>query len=278
MFVDSHAHLFSRDFEIDLDDVIQRARDAGIRFIVCPGTDLETSRESIGLSEKYDLVYACVGFHPHEASKADGRSLEEIETLSHHQKVVAIGEIGLDYHYNFSPPEVQRAVFSQQIDIAWRRNIPIVIHSREAEEDTRRIVGEKIVAENNKHDAEPNELHPRLRSWGVFHCFAGDLAMAKKVIEWGFYISIPGPVTFPVKSGKNGTMIEVVQGIPVEHLLLETDSPYLAPQPYRGRRNEPSYIPIIAKKVSELKGLSLEDVASASTLGAQTLFGIADQA
>ena len=274
MFIDSHAHLFFKDYQNDLDDVLQRARDAGVEYIVCPGTDLETSRRSIELSEKYDLVYACVGFHPHDALKASEKSLEEIEKLSHHPKVVAVGEIGLDYHYNFSPPGIQREVFSKQIDIARRRNLPVVIHSREAEGDTLEIVEETVVADVDWRKSGLDESHGGFFPRGVFHCFAGNSATARKVINWGFFISIPGLITFPVKPGKNGTMIEVVQSIPIEHILLETDSPYLTPHPYRGKRNEPSYIPIIAGKISELTGLSLETVGRESTLGAQALFGI----
>ncbi len=274
MFVDSHAHLFFKDFNDDLDDVLQRARDAGVEYIVNPGTDLETSRQSIELAEKYDMIYACVGFHPHDASKADSSALQEIEKLSNHPKVVAIGEIGLDYHYNFSPPEKQREVFSVQIDIAQRRDLPIVIHSREAEPDTLRIVEEKV---NSKPDWRKNLLrdHDRFPSpKGVFHCFPGDAQMAWKVINWGFYISIPGPVTFGSKPNKPNSMIDVVMNVSAEHILLETDSPYLTPAPNRGKRNEPSNIPFIAKKISELQGLSVEDIGRASSLGVQKLFGI----
>ena len=265
MFIDSHAHLFFKDFENDLDDVVKRAQDAGVNFIVNPGTDLPTSKQSIALAEKYDMVYACVGFHPHDASKADDRSLEEIEELSRHPKVVAIGEIGLDYHYNFSPPEKQRDVFSRQIEIAQRRNLPIVIHSREAENDTLAIVEERV--RNYPKWSEGKRK-------GVFHCFPGDVAMAQKVIGWGFNISIPGPVTFPIKPNKPNSMVDVVAQIPIEHILLETDSPYLTPVPYRGKRNEPSNIPLIAKKISELQGISIEEVGAATSTAALRLFGI----
>ena len=265
MFIDSHAHLFFKDFQNDLNEVIKRARDAGIEYIVNPGTDLETSKESIELAEKYDMIYACVGFHPHDATKADDRSLEEIEKISRHPKVVAIGEIGLDYHYNFSSPEKQREVFAWQIEMAQRRNLPIVIHSREAESDTLRIVEEKLHSNSNWRVTGAK---------GVFHCFPGDVAMARKVIGWGFYISIPGPVTFPVKPNKPNSMADVVTKIPIEHILLETDSPYLTPVPHRGKRNEPSNIPLIAQKISELQGISIEAVSAASSKAACKLFSI----
>ncbi|TAK58863.1 MAG: TatD family deoxyribonuclease, partial [Bacteroidetes bacterium] len=191
MFIDSHAHLFFKDFENDLDDVIKRAQDAGVEYIINPGTDLPTSIKSIELAEKYDMIYAGVGFHPHDASKADEQSLVEIEKLSHHPKVVAIGEIGLDYHYNFSPPAQQRDVFSRQIDIAAKRNLPIIIHSREAEPDTLQIVEEKVQAypDWRKDLKKSYDRYPSPK--GVFHCFPGDSAMAWKVINLGFYISLP---------------------------------------------------------------------------------------
>ncbi|MBI4549243.1 MAG: TatD family hydrolase, partial [Ignavibacteriae bacterium] len=265
MFIDTHAHLFFKDFRHDLNKVIKQAQDAGVQYIINLGTDVETSRESIELAEKYEIVYSCVGFHPHEAKKADEQSLEEIEKLSHHPKVVGIGEIGLDYHYNFSPPERQREVFAYQIDIARRRNLPIAIHCREAEDDTLWIVDEKYKSGSKDHS---------VRWKGVFHCFSGDVAMAQKVIDWGFYISIPGPVTFGSKSSKPNSMVDVASRISMEHILLETDSPYLTPAPHRGKRNEPANIPIIAQKIAELQGLLLEEVAQVSTESACALFAI----
>lgn len=263
MFIDSHAHLFFEEFQQDIDGVLERARRARVVRIVNPGTDLETSRKSIELAEKYDMIYAAVGFHPHDASKADDSSLKEIEALSRHPKIVAIGEIGLDYHYNYSPPEQQRLVFSKQIEIANRRNLPIIIHSREAEADTMRIV-EQTSLQNN---------HPELsKRRGVFHCFPGDSAMAERVIGWGFYISIPGPVTFPVKPKKPNSMVDVVASIPLGHILLETDSPYLTPVPHRGKRNEPSNIPLIAEKLASIKGVSLDIVAQETSAASRHLF------
>ncbi|HTK81772.1 MAG TPA: TatD family hydrolase [Bacteroidota bacterium] len=265
MFVDSHAHLFFKDYESDLGDVVKRAADAGVQFIVNPGTDLATSRESISLAEQFEMMYACVGFHPHDAAKADSVSLNEIERLSEHPKVVGIGEIGLDYHYDYSPREKQREIFALQIEIAQRRNLPIVIHSREAEADTLAIVEEKL-------RQQPSWRQGKRK--GVFHCFPGDIAMAEKVIGWGFNISIPGPVTFPVKPQKPNSMADVVSRIPIQHIMLETDSPYLTPVPNRGKRNEPSNIPLIARKISELSGRSIEEVGVATTNASCNLFGI----
>jgi TatD DNase family protein len=266
MFIDSHAHLFFKEYQNDIADVLKRAEDAGVRYIINPGTDLATSRESVELAEKYEMIYACVGFHPHDASKADTAALDEIEKLSHHPKVVAIGEIGLDYHYNFSPPEKQREVFARQIGIARSRNLPIVIHSREAEPDTLRIVEEQVSMNNDWR----GENIPR----GVFHCFPGDAAMARQVIGWNFYISIPGPVTFANKPAKPNSMVDVVTNISIDHILLETDSPYLTPVPLRGKRNEPSNIPLIANKIAELQQLPVEEIGRRSSLNVANLFGV----
>ncbi len=272
MFVDSHAHITSQQFSEDRDETIQRAVDAGVAYIVNPGTDLDDSRRAVELAEKHPNVYACVGFHPHEAKKADDVSLREIEELSNHPKVVAIGEIGLDYHYDFSPRDVQASVFRSQIDIACRRNLPIVIHTRESNEDTIKIVEEAAAnaSEWRSQLAMPYGRFPAPK--GVFHCFSGDVALAWKVINMGFYVSMPGVVTF-----KNaGLAAEVAAAVSAEHFLLETDSPYLAPVPHRGKRNEPSNIPIIAEKIAALQHLSVEDVARATNYNVYKIFNIGE--
>jgi TatD DNase family protein len=274
MFIDSHAHLFFKDFRNDLDEVLKRAQDAGIDYIVCPGTDLLTSRQSVELAEKYEMVYACVGIHPHDASKADAKSLAEIEQISQHPKVVAIGEIGLDYHYNFSPPDKQREIFSAQIDIAQRRNLPIVVHSREAEDETIRIIEDKLKSGKTWRSNLVHEYDRYPPPKGVFHCFPGDSKMAWKLIDMGFYISLTGLVTYGSKPNKPNSMIEVAAKVSAEHILLETDSPYLSPVPYRGKRNEPAYVKLIAKKIADLQGLSVEDIGRASSFGVHKLFGI----
>jgi TatD DNase family protein len=268
MFADSHAHLFFKDFSDDLDDVIKRACNEGIEYIINPGTDLETSRKSIELAEKYDIVYACVGFHPHDAGKADHKSLEEIEKLSYHPKVVAIGEIGLDYHYDFSPRDKQQEVFASQIEIAARRNLPIVIHSRESEDDVLKIVESKVASLPGWRSNGNARL-----SRGVFHCFPGNAAMARKVIAWDFYISIPGPVTFTHKSKPN-TMADVIKEIAIDHILLETDCPYLSPVPLRGKRNEPANIPLIARKIADLQQKELQTIATVTTENVKKLFNV----
>jgi len=260
MIVDTHAHIFFEDYRSDFDEMLSRASDAGVVAIITPGTDLATSRMSVGLADRHEMVYACVGIHPHDAAKATDAGLAEIEALSLHRKVVAIGEIGLDYHYNYSPRDIQRSVFSAQIDIAIRRNLPIVIHSREAEVETVEI------AERAAGNAT---------GWtqkGVFHCFPGDTPMAEKVISMGFYISIPGPVTFTAKPGKLNQMAKVVADIPIDHILLETDSPYLTPVPFRGKRNEPSFVTHVAKKIAEIKQFSFEEICRETTKNARNLF------
>ncbi|MBS4029486.1 MAG: YchF/TatD family DNA exonuclease [Ignavibacteriales bacterium] len=261
MFVDTHCHLFFPEFENDITEVIKKANDAGVEFILVPGTDLETSEKAIALAEKFDCVFAAVGFHPHDAKKAEGDTLRKIENLSFHEKVVAIGEIGLDYHYDFSPRDKQKEVFTEQIKIAQRRNLPIIIHERESSEDIISIVEHALPSFEKNYK-------------GVFHCFSGDTQTARKVIDWGFYISIPGPVTFPEKPNKPNTMADVASRIAFDHILLETDAPFLTPVPFRGKRNEPAHIPLIAKKIAELQHHSLEDVGRATSFGAHQLFGI----
>jgi TatD DNase family protein len=269
-FVDSHAHLTSKDFDADREEVIRRALDAGVTAIVNPGTDLEDSRRAVELAEKYPGVYACVGFHPHEAKGADDRSLHEIEELSRHPKVVAIGEIGLDFHYDFSPRDVQEHVFRAQLELAGRRDLPVVIHTRESIDRTFAIVDETLAAlprwRNRRLSPESRTTLPR----GVFHCYPGDVDQAWQIINKGFCISFPGVITF-----KNpGRAAEVAGSISCEHLLLETDSPYLAPVPHRGTRNEPSLLPLIARKLAELQHLATEDVARTTRYTAFKLFGI----
>ncbi|MEW6510267.1 MAG: TatD family hydrolase [Bacteroidota bacterium] len=270
MFIDSHAHLTSKEFDGDRDDVIRRAEDAGVSLIVNPGTEPDDSRRGVELAEHHSGVYACVGIHPHEAAKADDNALRAIEELSSHSRVVAIGEIGLDFHYDFSPRDVQERVFRAQIEIARRRNLPIVIHTRESLQETLAIVEEAVAAhpEWRSQLATPFSRFPAPK--GVFHCFPGDPATAWRVINLGFYVSLPGVVTF-----KNaGVAAKVAAEVSPEHLLLETDSPYLAPVPYRGTRNEPMHIPLVASTIAELQQLSVEDIARSTGYSAYKLFGI----
>lgn len=269
MYIDSHAHIFFEDYKADREDVLKRAGLAGVETIIVPGTTLETSREAVALAEEHSNVYATVGIHPHEASKAGPGVLEQIRELSKGKKVVAIGEIGLDYHYDFSPREVQKDVFRSQIEIAVQRNLPIVVHTRESWEDAFTIVRD-AVASNPKWKTDGATVHtryPALR--GVFHCFPGGAEDAWQLLELGFLVSYPGIVTF-----KNSPSIETLKKIGFDHILLETDSPYLSPVPLRGKRNEPANIVLIAQKIADVFGVSAEDVARAARYNTKKLFNI----
>lgn len=252
--IDTHCHLEMDVFNSDRDAVIQRAKDSGIEAIITISSDLESNKKGLEISHQYDFVYASLGIHPHDAKDFTEDVFKEIKRLENRDKIVAIGEIGLDYHYNNSPKHIQRDVFIKQLLYAKDVNLPVIIHSRDAKKDTLEIIRESGV---NK---------------GVFHCFSGDIDMAERVIAMGFYISIAGPVTF--KNAKHP--IEVAQMIPDEYLLIETDAPYLTPEPFRGRRNEPANLLYTAKKIAELRGVSLEDISRITTLNAKRLFNIGE--
>ncbi|MEE9224780.1 MAG: TatD family hydrolase [Bacteroidota bacterium] len=271
MYIDSHAHLNAPEFLDDLAEVVERAKQAGVESIIVPGTDVESSRKAVELADRFSAVYACVGIHPHDASKADGQFLQEIEELSAHPKVVAIGEIGLDFFKNFSPRGAQVEALKNQLDIARRRNLPIVVHNRDAHAELLDIMEETIRAGGSWRSnlTTPYSRFPALK--GVFHAFSGDAAMAWKLINMGFYVSIPGTITF-----KNSSVRQVVQEVSVEHWLLETDSPYLTPVPFRGKRNEPSYLAFIAKRLAEIRSLSVEDVSRTTNYNIFKLFGIGE--
>jgi TatD DNase family protein len=269
MYIDSHAHIFFQDYKSDIDDVLARARDAGVEAVIVPGTTLETSEEAVALAQKHDDVFATVGIHPHEASKATEAVLERIEQLSTNPKVVAIGEIGLDYHYDFSSRDVQGDVFRRQIEIAVRRNLPIVVHTRESLEDALATV-EDAVSKHPAWRANQQTVHtryPALR--GVFHCFPGGAEDVWRLLDLGFLVSYPGIVTF-----KNSPSIETLKKIGFDHILLETDSPYMSPVPLRGKRNEPANVVLIARKIAEVFGASEEDVARAARFNTKKLFNI----
>ncbi|OGJ85500.1 MAG: hypothetical protein A2268_03195 [Candidatus Raymondbacteria bacterium RifOxyA12_full_50_37] len=230
MSVDSHSHLFYPEFNDDLPIVIERAAAVGIKMIICSGTDLQTSRQSIELACTFPMVHATIGIHPHEASKAKETDLQAIDALCDREKVVAIGEAGLDFHYDSTDRKTQEKVFSTLLSLARRRNLPIVVHSREAE----------------------SEALQMLRDHGIrnalFHCFTGTAAIARKIIDAGYHIGVTGIITF-----KGATVLaETICTLPLDRLLPETDCPYLAPIPFRGKRNEPCHIPLIIKKIAQL--------------------------
>jgi len=258
MLVDSHAHLEMKDFDRDRDRVIARAQEAGVTQIVTVATTLPDIHKALKIAREHDGVHVALGIHPHEVKDIQPGDYEEMRRLARQEKkVVAFGEIGLDFYRNHSPREVQLSRFRELLRLGKELNLPIIIHDREAHEETLRILEE-----------EKDGI------WrGVFHCFSGDTAMARKVIQMGFSISIPGTVTF----SKSRIQQEVVQKIPLEKVLLETDCPYLAPEPHRGKRNEPAFVRFTAEKVASLRGLTLNDVARITSVNARHLFGIGEE-
>ena len=254
MLFDTHAHLDDVKFKGETDEVILRANEQEVSLIVNVGYNLRHARQSIALAEKYDFIYASVGLHPHDAKDGDKSFWEEIYKLARHPKVVALGEMGLDYYWDNSPRDVQRDVFRQQIGAAKDLKLPIIIHDRDAHQDVLTIVKEEGALEVG----------------GVFHAYSGSWEMTKEILDLGFFISIGGPVTF--KNAKK--ILEVVEKVPLESLLIETDCPYLTPDPYRGKRNEPGYIKLVAEKIAQIKNISYEEVASATKENGMRLFGI----
>lgn len=243
--IDSHCHLDNEQFDKDREAVIERARAAGVECMMTIGTgdgppDLEAG---IRLAERYPFIYATVAVHPHEASKATEETFVNMRELSRHPKVLAIGEMGLDYHYDFSPRDVQRAVFERQLDLAAEARKPIVIHTREAWADTLEV------------------LRSRWRGEGIMHCFTGDEDQAREALDLGFYLSYGGVLTFP----KAETVRQAARIVPEDRILVETDCPYLAPAPRRGKRNEPAYIAETARRLAEVRGCALEAIAEQTT-------------
>ncbi|MDF2874333.1 MAG: ycfH [Sporomusa sp.] len=253
MLFDSHAHLDDKRFDDDRHEVIVRAAEAGLVGIINAGACMESSARSVALADKHDMIYAAVGIHPHDAKDAKAEDYEQLAAWHSLPKVVAIGEIGLDYYYDLSPREVQQQVFIRQIDVARQLKKPIIIHDRDAHGDILAIV---------KKEAKGLT--------GVFHCFSGSLEMAREVIKLGFYVSFAGPVTF----AKDGKLKEVAANMPLERLLVETDCPYLTPQPFRGRRNEPAYVKFTAEEVARVRGIEFAVLAEAATANTKELFNI----
>jgi TatD DNase family protein len=254
MLFDTHAHINALQFEEDREEVIQRAIDEGVQNIVVVGFDNETIDGAMELAEKYPFIYAAVGWHPVDAIDMKDEDLLRIEKLAAHPKVVAIGEMGLDYHWDKSPKEIQKEVFKKQIQLAKKVNLPIIIHNRDATNDVITILKEEKAEEVG----------------GIMHCYGGSLETAKQCIDMNFYISFGGPVTF--KNAKQPK--EVAKEIPLDWLLIETDCPYLSPHPYRGKRNEPSYVKLIAEQIAQLKEISYEELANKTTDNAKRLFKI----
>jgi TatD DNase family protein len=253
--VDSHAHLDDARFAPDLAAVLDRAREAGVGRIVTVGTGLASCEAAIALARRYPgFISATVGIHPHDAAGADEAALARLEELARSPGVVAIGETGLDYHYDRSPREVQRAVFEREIRIALQLGLPVVVHCREADEDCLAIL----------------KAHAGRGLRGAMHCFAGDRPTAEAVIGMGFFISFAGPLTFP----NAGALREIARLMPMDRLLIETDCPWLAPQPVRGRRNEPAFVRHVAEALAALRGMTGDEVAARTADNAARLFGM----
>jgi len=253
MLIDSHAHLEMREFDPDRGEVVRRAKEAGIDAIVTVGTNLRDCRKALAIAAQYDFVYAALGVHPHDVKGIDEKTYGAIRNLVGQPKVVAYGEIGLDFFRNRSPRDVQIRCFGEQLEMADDFDLPVIIHDRDAHTETLNM----------------------LKTWkgrkrGIVHCFSGDAAMARKCLDLGFYISIPGPVTYP----KADKIQDVVRQVPLERMLVETDAPYLSPQQHRGKRNEPAYAVHTARKIAEVKGLTLAEVAAATSQNARAVFGI----
>ncbi|MEC2073548.1 TatD family hydrolase [Alkalihalophilus marmarensis] len=254
MLFDTHVHLNADQFEDDVEEVINRAKEAGVSEMVVVGFDEKTINRALELIEKYDMLYAAVGWHPVDAIDMKDEHLVWLEELAAHPKVVALGEMGLDYHWDKSPKEVQKEVFRKQIQLAKKVKLPIVIHNREADQDIVDILEEEKAEEVG----------------GIMHCFGGSVEIAERCLKMNFYISLGGPVTF--KNAKRPK--EVAKHIPMDRLLIETDCPYLAPHPYRGKRNEPAYVKLVAEEIAGLKEVNVEEVANTTRENAKRLFGI----
>ncbi|MGI6188785.1 MAG: TatD family hydrolase [Clostridiales bacterium] len=253
MLFDSHAHLEDERFDDDRDELIRGLPGRGVTHVVNVGSTLDTSRMSVDLAAMYPGIYAAVGIHPHEVSQMTYDDLNRIEDLAGNPKVAAIGEIGLDY-YDLSPRELQRQWFSEQIELACRLKLPVIIHNRDAHADVLDIL-------KSKKDKILG---------GIMHCYSGSWEMAKNFLDLGFYISLGGPVTF-----KNARKpVEVAKNVPLDRLLIETDSPYLAPVPYRGKRNDPGLVRLVAEKIAEIRGMDFDRIAKITSANTKRIFGI----
>lgn len=250
MYFESHAHFDDRRFKEDREELLGLLPSCGIDYVVNVGCDVKSSKQSIRLAERYDYIFAAVGIHPHELYNMSSQTIEELRRLSEHKKVVAIGEIGLDYYYDTHPRELQQFWFRQQLRLAESVNKPVIIHSRDASQETFDIMESSNVRR------------------GVIHCYSGAAPMAVEYAKMGFYIGIGGVITFP--NAKK--LIEVVEEVPLEKILIETDSPYLSPAPNRGKRNDSKNLEYIVNKIAEIKKISPENVAKITGKNAQNLF------
>lgn len=254
--IDTHAHLDFDDYDKDRDKVLKRARDIGVEKIFNIGADLESSRRAVGLAERYDDIYAVVGIHPHEADSVDQKSLAEIRELAQSKKVKAIGETGLDFYYDNSPRKQQKKAFKEQLELAEELNLPVVVHSREAGEETLEVID------------SVGDFSEKL----IFHCYAYGPELIEKIIEKDYYAAFGGLITF-----NSATEIrEALKKMPLDRILLETDAPYLTPSPNRGKRNEPANLQYIVKKAAEVKNIDAEELAEITSRNAEEVYKLAD--
>ncbi len=249
MFIDTHCHLFYKDLKSDLDSVLNRAKEVGVGRFICVGTNIKDSIESLELAKQYDPIYATAGIHPHDAKDIKPNYVDELYDLINNEKMVAIGEIGLDYYRSISDHDLQKKVFAKQMEIASELEKPIVFHNRDADEDVIKILSEF-----------PNVT-------GVAHCFSSNLKTAKTFLNLGYYISFSGNLTF-----KNSHLPDVAKELDLDRILIETDSPFLSPEPHRGKQNEPSRVWFVAKKLSEIFNVSLSIIEDQTSKNAKTLF------
>lgn len=254
MLFDSHAHLDDERFEEDRIDVIEAMPKAGVGLIMNVGADMPSSRRSVVLAKKYPFIYAAVGVHPHEVEEMTDADLQDLKELAREEKVRAIGEIGLDYYYDNSPRDKQKNWFEKQIELAQELNMPIIIHCRDAMQDCLDIL--------KKYDFSSTS--------GVMHCFSGSAETAAEIVKMGFYVAFGGAITFK----NNKKACGAVQAVPMERLLIETDCPYLTPEPHRGKRNDSRYVKYVAEKVAEFRGITVEEVEQATMFNAKCLFQI----
>jgi len=262
--VDSHTHIDMRPFNKDRDRVLERARGAGVVAMVDVGCDLESSREAIRLAALYPEVFAAVGFHPHSASQMRDDDLERLSELARQPKVVAIGEIGLDFYRNLSPREIQIEAFKKQLALAQGLSLPVIVHCRNAQEEVLSILTDWVYGAGGVGGAGRAK-----EPLGVLHCFSGDRELSQRYIEMGFLLSIAGPITY-----SSSHALDIAHHIPLDKLLIETDCPFLTPQPYRGKRNEPSNVTFVADKIGEIRGVPSDVVAEHTTANAVQLFGL----
>ena len=255
MLFDTHAHYDSHKFDADRDEVLSALPGQGVELVVNPGCDLESSRKAVALAEQYPFVYAAVGVHPEDCADWQDGHLDELRVLAAHPKVVAIGEIGLDYYWKENPPrELQQRVFHAQLALGLELDLPVIVHDREAHGDCMDIVGE----------------FPEV--CGVFHCFSGSAEMAKELVRRGWMISFTGVLTYP----NARKAVEAAQDVPLDRIMIETDSPYMAPVPHRGKRNHSGYVAYICERLAEIKGISAEDCARITLENGRRFFQISD--